>query len=84
MFRTSKTAYPFDPRVQGLHWSDTSPTDGQTLHQCSGDTLVIPWNFILDQGETVKTIHWYFHGRSDVLIAVYSYGNLQNFYRGEV
>ena len=63
------------PGIQGITWSPESPGDGSTVSLCSGQDLVVPWTYLLDNGDTVGTVQWFFDGQSQEMIAIASHGH---------
>ena len=52
-------------------WSPGSPRDRATIYVCSGQTLRLPWNFTLQDGQRANVVKWYHHNK---LIAIFSEG----------
>ncbi|KAK7480613.1 hypothetical protein BaRGS_00028189, partial [Batillaria attramentaria] len=60
------------PGSDAFRWTQTFE-DNAYVAACVNGTTNLPWSFTKDTGETVESIHWYFHGENpEKLIALHS------------
>ena len=49
------------------------------VYACDGNTITLPWNFVLDRGDTITEIEWYYDGASQEMIAMEAHGGFLTF-----
>ena len=61
--------------VTSVDWSEEL-RDGDPVYVCAGENLLLPWNVSeSSEKEGIEDIQWFFHGRSQEMIAMYADGN---------
>ena len=48
-------------------------------YACEGNSVTLPWNFVLDRGDTITEIEWYYDGASQEMIAMEAHGGFLTF-----
>jgi hypothetical protein len=59
---------------QAAEWTQTSPTDGQTVFACTGDTVTLAWEYKLSQDERAGDAKWKTGANLDKPVAMISDG----------
>ena len=57
-----------------LQWFAGSLKDDAHVYLCNNDDLTLAWDVLNVTGERILDMQWYYHGRSQELIAMYSRG----------
>nr|KAG5708092.1 hypothetical protein BaRGS_002828 [Batillaria attramentaria] len=57
---------------EAVQWKTSLP-DGAVVNACRGQNVSFPWNFTLDDGDTVHDIQWFYaNDRSNEMVAIFA------------